>query len=406
MGDVIMIKILKGGRVFAPDDMGEKDLLIARDFIANIDENIVQASSYGETEVIDVKNKYVVPGFIDIHVHLIGGGGEAGFASRTPEVVLSRITQGGTTTTVGCLGTDGTTRHMSSLLAKARGLEAEGISSYIYTGAYEVPTPTITGSVRNDIILIDKVIGVGEIAISDHRSAQPGKEEIKKLAAEARVGGMLSGKAGVLMLHIGDGQRKLGMIFEILEETEIPITQFKPTHINRNPYLLEDGIKFAKMGGVIDMTSGIGPISDAAAGNSGKASRAIKYCLGKGVPIDNITMSSDGNGSMPRFDDKGNILGLQVARLDSLYQEFKALVKDEGIKLPDALKVITQNPAKSLKLYPKKGALQIGSDADIVVMDKDLNIEYVFAKGKCMVKEGKVIVRGTFEQLENLHEES
>ena len=54
--------------------------------------------------------------------------------------------------------------------------------------------------------------------------------------------------------------------------------------------------------------------------------------------------------------------GLLVAELDSLYQEFKALVKDEGLKLSDALKVITQNSAKSLKFYPKKGAIQIGSE--------------------------------------------
>jgi len=392
-----MFKILKGGRICAPEDMGEQDLLIAGDFIANIDKNIVPVSSYGEVEVIDAKDKYIVPGFIDIHVHIIGGCGETGFASRTPEVILSHITQNGTTTVVGCLGTDGTTRHMASLLAKARGLETEGISSYIYTGAYEVPPPTITGSVRKDIILIDKVIGTGEIAISDHRSSQPGKEEIKRLAAEARVGGMLGGKAGVVMLHVGDGQRKLQMIFEILEETEIPITQFKPTHINRNPYLLEDGIKFAKMGGVIDMTAGVSPDSESPVRNSVKPSQAIKHCLEEGVPLENITMSSDGNGGMALFDDKGNIQGLMLSRLDSLYQEFKALIKDEGIELTDALKVITKNPAKSLKLYPKKGALQIGSDADIVIMDKDLNIEYVFAKGKCMVKGGKAIVKGTFE---------
>jgi beta-aspartyl-dipeptidase (metallo-type) len=185
------------------------------------------------------------------------------------------------------------------------------------------------------------------------------------------------------------------MIFEILEETEIPITQFTPTHINRNLYLLEDGIKFAKMGGMIDMTSGVYPDSEGIM--SFKSSGAIKYCLEHGVPIENITMSSDGNGSMPLFDDKGNIRGMLVAELDSLYHEFKALVLYEGLKLSDALKVITQNPAKSLKLYPKKGTIQIGSDADIVVMDKDLNIEYVFAKGKCMIKEGKVVAKGTFE---------
>lgn len=148
---------------------------------------------------------------------------------------------------------------MSSLLAKARGLEMEGITTYIYTGSYEVPTRTITDNVRNDLILIDKVIGCGEIAISDHRSAQPDKDDIKKLAAEVRVGGILSGKAGVLHLHVGDGKDKLGMLFQIVDETEIPITQFIPTHINRNPYLLEDGIKFAKMGGTIDITSSVSP---------------------------------------------------------------------------------------------------------------------------------------------------
>ncbi|MEA4849697.1 MAG: beta-aspartyl-peptidase, partial [Clostridiaceae bacterium] len=246
-----MFKILKGGRVLSPDDRGNKDLLIADKVVANIADSISPSKDYGDVEIIDITGKYVVPGFIDQHVHMIGGGGEAGYASRTPEIMLTRVTKAGITTLVGCLGTDGTTRHMASLLAKARGLEAEGISTYIYTGSYEVPTRTITGSVRNDLILIDKVLGCGEIAISDHRSAQPVKEDITKLAAESRVGGILSGKAGVLHLHVGDGKRKLGMLFEIIEETEIPITQFTPTHINRNPYLLEDGVKFAKLGGMI-----------------------------------------------------------------------------------------------------------------------------------------------------------
>ncbi|MGB9977532.1 beta-aspartyl-peptidase [Thermovenabulum sp.] len=390
-----MFKILKGGSIYSPEEMGKKDILIAGDKIANIAEKISSCECLGKVEVIDVEGKYVVPGFIDQHVHIIGGGGEGGYATRTPEVMLTDLTCAGITTVVGCLGTDGTTRHMTSLLAKARGLEIEGITTYIYTGCYQLPTRTITGSVRDDIVLIDKIIGAGEIAISDHRSSQPTKEELKRLAAEARVGGMLSGKAGIVHLHVGDGREKLRMIYEIIEETELPITQFTPTHINRNFDLLEDGIRFAKMGGIIDITSSSGPARKEE--KSIKPSKAIKYCIEKGVSIENITMSSDGNGSLPVFDEKGNFKGLSVAKPYSLYKEFKDLVLEEGISLVNALKVITKNPAKSLRLFPQKGTLKIGSDADIVVLDDNLNIEFVFAKGKCMIKEKEIIIRGSFE---------
>lgn len=390
-----MFKILKGGRVFSPDPLGEMDILIAGNIIANVAQNIHPFTGYGDVEVIDVRGLYVVPGLIDQHVHLIGGGGESGFASRTPEITLTSIIKGGITTVVGCLGTDGTTRSMTSLLAKARALEEEGISTYIYTGSYEIPVKTITGSVRSDIILIREVIGAGEIAISDHRSSQPTKEEIKKLAAEVRLGGMLSGKAGVLHLHVGDGKMGLRLLFEIVEEGEIPIRHFTPTHINRNPDLLEEGIRFAKLGGFIDMTSSVSP--ETGLSKAIKASKAIKYCLERGVPIDNITMSSDGNGSLPSFDEKGNIIGLKVAEPASLHKELRDLVIKERVPLQDALKVVTLNPARSLKLYPRKGTISIGSDGDIVVLNENLDIIYLFAKGKTMIREGEVIVKGTFE---------
>lgn len=388
-----MFKILKGGRVFSPQEQGVRDVLIAGGTVARIAADIEPAESYGPVEVIDVRGKLVVPGFIDQHVHMIGGGGEGGFATRTPEVLLSNVTSAGITTVVGCLGTDGVTRSMAGLLAKARGLEAEGLSTYIYSGSYEVPTSTITGSIRSDIVLIDKVVGCGEIAVSDHRSAQPTKTEIARLAAEARVGGMLSGKAGVLHLHMGDGDRKLDMVFAILAEAEIPVTQFTPTHINRNPALLADGIRFAKLGGYIDMTSGIGghPGSPAI-----KAAQAIRRCLDGGVAIDSITMSSDGNGSMPVFNARGEMTGLSVALPATLHAEFRALVLDEGVALAEALKVITVNPAKSLKLK-NKGALREGGDADIVVLDARLGVDCVLARGRCMVAGGQPVVKGSFE---------
>ena len=256
-------KLLRGAEVFAPESVGKKDILIAGEKIAAMGDTLEAPAGY-DCEIVDLTGCVLMPGFIDSHVHLIGGGGEGGYATRTPEIVLSKVTTSGVTTVAGLLGTDGTTRHVASLLAKARGLEAEGITTYIYTGAYELPTPTITGSVRSDIILIDKIIGAGEIAMADHRSAQPSCAEYRKLAAEARVGGMLSAKAGVVDMHMGDGRDGLKFLFEITENGEIPKTQFIPTHLNRNEHLFRQSIEWAKAGGIMDITSGVSPASGSA----------------------------------------------------------------------------------------------------------------------------------------------
>ena len=386
--------LLKGATVLAPQNLGQQDLLVAGNKVIAIGKDL-RLPDVGTGEEIDLTGYVLTPGFVDSHVHLIGGGGEAGYHSRTPEVLLSRVTTNGITTVVGCLGTDGVTRHMESLLAKARGLEFEGISSYIYSGSYEIPTPTLTGSIRKDIIIIDKVIGAGEIALSDHRSSQPTLEDFQRLAAQARVGGILSNKAGVIDVHLGDGKTGLKYLIEIVKNTEIPATQFIPTHVNRNPQLFADSIEWAKQGGYMDITSGVNPASGAT--KSVKPSAAVKIALEKGVPIENILMSSDGNGSMPLFDDNGKIQGLLVASLDSLWEETRDMVLQEGLKLEDVIQVITSNVAKALKLYPNKGCLEVFADADIVALDKELNIQHVWAKGQHMVKDGKAIVLGTFE---------
>jgi beta-aspartyl-dipeptidase (metallo-type) len=240
--------------------------------------------------------------------------------------------------------------------------------------------------------LIDKVIGCGEIAISDHRSAQPTKTELARLAAEARVGGLLSGKAGVLHLHVGAGARKLSILFELIDETELPVTQFVPTHINRNLDLIHEGIRLVKMGGIIDFTAA----EDTNDPKTISASQALMYCLEKGACRDRITISSDGQGSLPVFDGKGGISKIRVSKLSWLHGEVKQMVR-AGMPLAEALRPVTINPAKILKLFPDKGILQAGSHADIVVLDRQLNIEHVFAKGNWLVKNGQAIVKGTFE---------
>lgn len=387
--------LLKNAHVIAPEDLGVKDILVAGEKIAMIGEGLSLPAVY-DCEVVDCEGNYVVPGFIDSHVHLIGGGGEGGYATRTPEIQLTDITTSGVTTVLGLLGTDGVTRHVASLLAKARGLEDEGITAYIYSGSYEIPTPTITGSVRNDIILIDKVIGTGEIAMCDHRSSQSPKEAYQQITAEARVGGMLSGKAGVVNMHLGDGEDGLKMLYEITKNGEIPKTQIIPTHVNRNKRLFKEAIEWAKQGGIMDITSSVS--SESGSSHSVKSSEAVKQALEAGVNIENITMSSDGNGSMPIFDEAGNNIGVGVASQISILNEFRDMVQKENIAITDAIKIITSNIAKFTKLYPRKGCLANNSDADILVLDKDLQLQHVWARGTHMVENGKPIVFGTFEK--------
>lgn len=388
--------LLRNATVLAPENLGKRDVLLAGRMIAAVGENLAAPAGY-DCEVVDLAGCTLLPGLIDSHVHLIGGGGEGGYATRTPEIQLSKVTTSGVTTVVGCLGTDGTTRHVESLLAKARGLETEGISTYIYSGAYELPTPTVTGGIRRDIILIDKVIGAGEIAMSDHRSAQPSVQEYRKLIAEARVGGMLSGKAGIVDMHMGDGADGLKPLFEITANGEIPKTQILPTHVNRNPSLFEESLEWARQGGYMDITSGIAPTDD---DNSGciKPSKAAKRALDAGVKASQITMSSDGNGSMPIFDAAGNTVGVGVASQATLLQETRDMILEEGIAPEVAVQFVTSNVAKALKLWPQKGCVAVSSDADLLAVDeKTYELRHVWAKGRHMVAASKPLVKGTFE---------
>lgn len=382
-----MITLIKNAEVYAPESLGRQSILLLNDKIAKIGE-VSEESLAGlgvDYKIIEASGNIVTPGFIDPHIHLLGGGGEGGFATRTPEVQLSDLIQSGITSVAGLLGTDGTARHLSSLLAKARGLEIEGISTYIYTGNYDVPTPTITGNVKDDAILIDKVIGTAEIAISDSRSGQPSVHELAKIVGQTRVGGMLSGKAGITHFHTGPGKAYLSILHQLLDEYELPASNLHVTHVTRSKELFDDAIKLAARGAFVDITA------------DEETFEWISYYKENNGEMSKLTLSTDGNGSLPVFNEEGELLGLGVASTRTMFEQLIKTIKAGELTVEEALRLVTANTAEALKLE-NKGVIAEDRDADLLVLSKDTyEIEHVIAKGQHMIENGEVLVKGTFE---------
>lgn len=383
-----MFKLLKGGHCFIPKDIGKKDVLVFFDKICTIESRISE-KSLEELEVIDCHNCLVCPGFIDQHVHITGGGGEEGPASRIPELMLSDITTAGVTTLVGVLGFDSITRNITGLLAKARALEIEGLTTFIYTGSYSVPAITLTGRVLNDVAILDKVIGAGEIAIADYRTPHLSLQGLQELASEVKVGGMLGSKAGILHFHVGDEKEGLEILFQLIDKSAFPIKMFVPTHINRNKCLFQQGITYLKKGGYIDLTAG------ETSEKGYDIPESLEILTRKGFDLQNVTVSSDGNGSIPI--QRGGMTG--IGKVRQLFEDLRTTIIEKNIPVETVLQTVTSNPAKLLNLYPQKGLLARGSDADILVLRKDdYDIQHLIIKGITFIKEGKVIKKGRYEK--------
>ena len=390
-----MLHLLANAHIFAPEDLGVRHLLCGNGRVLAIVNDPDDVSAPGLL-VTDLDGKRLLPGFIDGHAHITGGGGESGFSSRVPPVPLSRFTSAGVTSVVGLLGTDDTTRDTREVVAQARALREEGMSAWCHTGGYHVPPTTLTGSVRDDIVFIDPIIGVGEIAISDHRSSQPTLDEILRLAGDAHVAGMITGKAGILHLHLGDGERGLQLVRKALKQCELPARVFNPTHVNRKKALFEEAVELANRGCVVDITAfPVGEDEDAWA-----ADVALLRYLDSGAPAGNVTISSDGGGCLPEFNEQGELTKMDIGSPRCLGEALKKLL-DRGVDLARVLPAFTMNVANLLRLKDK-GRIGIGSAADFIVLNDSHAINDVMLGGIWHVENGEQKVFGKFEK-ENMN---
>ncbi len=392
-----MLLLIRNADVYAPEHLGRRDILSAGGRILALAERIEPSAARAlgcPLEILEAEGLVALPGLVDGHVHAIGGGGEGGFATRTPELGLGDCVRGGVTTIVATLGTDGVARSMEALVAKVYALREEGLSAWAWSGSYRIPQRTVTGDLMRDIMMIEPILGAGEVAVSDHRSSRPSLEELGRIAAEARVAGLLSGKAGVVNFHIGDAPARLKPLEELAAAGDLPRTQFLPTHCNRSAEVFESALRWAASGGWVDITTSTVP--QFLAEGEVKASVALRLLREAGF-LGRTTCSSDGQGSLPLFDAKGALAGLTVASCSSLWETAREAILSEGLPLAEAAATVTSNPASILKLRGK-GRIAEGADADILLVGaKELGIRGLVARGRVLMREGEVLAKGHFE---------
>jgi beta-aspartyl-dipeptidase (metallo-type) len=392
-----MFTVITGAEVYAPQPLGVVDVLIVGERIAAVGKDLARnlGAIGAGAEVIDLTGRILTPGLIDGHYHPLGGGDYEGPLGRVTDIELGDIVRAGITTAVGVLGSDYDARNLNDLFMKSRELQMGGITAFFYTGSFFLPPVTLTGAVRRDIMVVESCIGV-KFAISEEMAFND-EMDMAKVAVEGVHGGSLAGKPGVVHMHVGERASSLDPLFAMIERTGLPAHRFYPTHINRSdPDHMKPAAKFVEMGGTIDLTAIMCPRGGS--GTGVRIAEAFANLLNLGVPVERITFTSDGNVSMPIRNERREQIGLFNAGVDFLLDEWRDTVRESGLPFEQMLLPVTINPARVLKMTGRKGCIAVGADADLVAWDDALCPQTVIARGKTMLHNGELLVKGPFER--------
>jgi beta-aspartyl-dipeptidase (metallo-type) len=394
--------VLRNAQVLAPEALGRRDVVIAGERIEALAEPGVEIRGI-DLEELDLGGLTLAPGFIDNHVHVLGGGGGIGFSSRAPELQTSQLARAGITTVIGMLGFDATSKDMRALIAKTKALKEDGISAFALTGAtLEHPVPTLFGRIRDDIAFVEEIIGVGEISVSElgyaYDSLGPGPHYIAEAASAALLAGRLARKRGYLCLQVPPYHGAcLKPVLATLERTGLPIGQLLPSHVNQTDAYMADAVTWAERGGTVDVGANYSP--DNHFGRATPPARAILQLLEADVPLELILLSSDGNGAPPTEEKReGQPAVANYMPVGALHTTWRRLIVEEGMPPTDALRIVTSNVAAATGLM-RKGRIAPGLDADLIALDADWQIQTVIARGRVMVEQGRPVARGMFDQI-------
>lgn len=346
-------------------------------------------------KIIDFGDSYIVPGFIDLHLHgihtwLVDNGGSD----------LSKICQ--------TLPKYGVTGFLPTVAPLPKGEDAEFLTLLAQTVTYgaeilgfhlEGPFLKITGALTTDSISgaeKDRVKSLIEAAKPYKAvfSISPDVEGIEKLIPM-----MAANNTQVFMTHtaatvketqtaINLGVRHATHFYDVFPCPEITEPGVRPCGAVETILADErvsvdfilDGVHVdpvaVKMA-LINKKNGTGKVCLITDANVGAGLEPGRFVFGKSGEIEFAYRGA------PARSVKDNTLAGSGLTMD---QALRNAIKWLDLKLPEASKLISLNPAKVLGLEHRKGLLMPGYDADFTVLNDKLEVLQTWINGTCLYK--------------------
>lgn len=347
-----------------------------------------------DAEILDASGLYVAPGFIDMHTH---GAGGADFMDGTVEAYLTAARTHavhGTTllypTTLtstneslyGSFETYTKAKELNTDGAQFGGMHLEGpYFSPVFAGAQD---PRYLRNPRPEeyMEILDKCPALSRWSFAPELDGAP------EFAAELRRRGIVA--------SIGHTNATFGECDEAFKSGANLMTHFyscMSTVSRRNAFRYAGTIEY----GYIQDEMNLEIIADGI-----HVPQDLLHLLLKIKSVDRICLVTDSmrGAGMPegpsilggltdgqevivedgvaKLLDKSAFAG-SVATADRLV---RTMVQIAGCSMPDAIRMITENPAKVMGIADKKGSLVPGMDADVVIFDKNINIKNTIIGGR------------------------
>lgn len=333
-------------------------------------------------EVVDCTGKYIIPGLVDVHSHGCGGC-DACDATRAAMETLSK-TQ----------GKAGITSFCATTMTLTEG-ELEKIFKTIGDYMKEKPAGA-------------SVIGVnmeGPFFNESKKGAQRGDCLKNPDVSFFRKMNSICGGAIKLVDLAPELEGAIEFIKEVKGEVEVSIG-----HTNADYKIAMEAIENGASH-VTHLYNAMNGLTHRAPGVIGAASDTNVYTevICDGIHIDasairvafklmkdRVCLISDsmsacgmpngeyelGGQKVIMKDKKATLVDGTIAGSATSLADCMRKAVEFGIPLEEAVRAATYNPAASIRMQDKIGSISVGLDADIIVMDRDLNFEKVYFKGE------------------------